>query len=637
MKRPGSLIIAPAFLLVGPMAALMAIRVALMLGHPSDFAPLTWRETLQALARGTKFDASIALAVLALPIAMLLVPWRRLAWRRTWGWAGFAGFVLLVLLAVGDAIYFGVVGRHVGPEAAALPAEAPRLARLAVAEHAGALALFAVAAFAGGWGWKRVLDRESRPASWRAWLILAAFVPLAIIGIRGGVQSKPMGVVNAFDGVSRPAGLLALSGPYAILQGVVALRPVPSRFMSEQDAIAIARAHLASPRETFLDDRYPLLRHRTAEKKETPPNVVVLLLEGWSPLAVDAQRREMGLAPLGTTPVFDALAAQGMLFTNFYANGQRSAESFSSLFAGVPALPGIRYLGLGMEQNHMPYIGTLAKENGVRTTLFVRGALRDSFRLDAVSNLAGFDRYLGFEDLEKADGRGRDHPWGASDERTFDRAIAELKDAPEPFLAFVFTLSTHRPWLDPGEQWHVFPHDTDEHRYLNDIRYADQQIGRFMEAARADGWYDRTLFLLVSDHYPPLGDRGALDVPARHRVPLLIVGPGIAPAVRPEPGSHVDLLPTIMDLAGWSGSHASLGRSLLERDPATAAAGPLVTGDLLTWIDAHGSISHDLRTRVSATGDDASAAEREKLLLALTQLALEGLKTNRIAPEPTAP
>lgn len=616
------------------MALLFLVRLGTMAAYPEAFESLSAIGRVHAFARGVRFDASITLALFGLPVLLLLLPVRARAWRLTWQWAGFVLLVALAVISIGNAIYFGQVGRHAGPEAAALPGELLALAGMALAEYRGPLVLFLAGVAAVGWTWKRLLDGEVRPSARPAlaWFLAAAFVPVSVVVIRGGFQGKPMGAADVFDGVPRPLGLLALPGAYSILHGFVSTEAVPTRFMAAGDASTLAQAALGSPRERFLDPDYPLLRYREeAARSGAKPNVVVLLLEGWHPGAIDVYRTAQGLPPLGSTPTFDGLAREGLLFTDFYANGQRSAESFSALLAGIPALPGVRYIGLGMEQNRLAYVGHLAKENGYRSTFFVRGAHRDSFRLDSIAHLAGFDRYLGYEDIDAHDGLGKDHPWGASDERTFRRALDEIGRSEEPFLGFVFTLSTHRPWSSPGEALHLVPHDTDEHRYLNTVHYADHQLGRFLDAARTSDWYARTIFVLVSDHYPPLAERAAIDLPGRHRVPLLIVAPGLGPGVRDDPGSHVDLLPTIMDLAGWSGAHASLGHSLFEDHPGTAGTGPLVTGDLVTWIEGPHLVTHDLHRRTDASGDPHAVAAMESRLLGILQVTLEALRTNRVS------
>jgi arylsulfatase A-like enzyme len=86
----------------------------------------------------------------------------------------------------------------------------------------------------------------------------------------------------------------------------------------------------------------------------------------------------------------------------------------------------------------------------------------------------------------------------------------------------------------------------------------DESIGRILEALRASGMYDETIVVFTSDHGDLLGAHGGLiqkwfnAYDEATRVPLLVSGPGIARADGgiSIPTSHVDLIPTLLGLAG---------------------------------------------------------------------------------------
>ncbi len=92
--------------------------------------------------------------------------------------------------------------------------------------------------------------------------------------------------------------------------------------------------------------------------------------------------------------------------------------------------------------------------------------------------------------------------------------------------------------------------------YLHKL--VDQAIGRILTALEDSGMADDTVVVFTSDHGDLLGAHGGLmqkwynAYDEAIRVPLLVRGPGIA--VVPEgvhtPTSHVDLLPTLLGLAG---------------------------------------------------------------------------------------
>ncbi len=92
--------------------------------------------------------------------------------------------------------------------------------------------------------------------------------------------------------------------------------------------------------------------------------------------------------------------------------------------------------------------------------------------------------------------------------------------------------------------------------YLHKL--VDQAIGRILEALEGSGMAEETVVVFTSDHGDLLGAHGGLvqkwfnAFDEATRVPLLIAGPDVSP--RSDgisiPTSHVDLVPTLLGLAG---------------------------------------------------------------------------------------
>ena len=92
--------------------------------------------------------------------------------------------------------------------------------------------------------------------------------------------------------------------------------------------------------------------------------------------------------------------------------------------------------------------------------------------------------------------------------------------------------------------------------YLHKV--VDQAIGRILDSLEASGMADDTIVVFTSDHGDLLGAHGGLQQKwcnafdeATH-VPMVVRGPGITPIAGgiSTPTSHVDLIPTLMGLAG---------------------------------------------------------------------------------------
>jgi arylsulfatase A-like enzyme len=105
--------------------------------------------------------------------------------------------------------------------------------------------------------------------------------------------------------------------------------------------------------------------------------------------------------------------------------------------------------------------------------------------------------------------------------------------------------------------------------YDREIRYTDDELRELLERIEALGLAPWTVFLVTSDHGEAFLEHGLVEHGGRlHeevvRVPLLLAGPGIPAGRRiAAPVSHVDLLPTVLDLLGIAVPEWAQGRSLV--------------------------------------------------------------------------
>ena len=616
------------------------IRLGLYLGYPQDFSSLSFSQVLASFLVGLRFDFSMAVMVIGIPLLLLLLPFRwshHVLWQRLWGWLVYLALLVFILMMIIDAVYFGYVHRHVGSEINTLSADMDSMVRIAFSEYRGSLLLFGAAALLGAWFWRSVLTPiPTPPRGVRVWLRLVAlpllFVAMLVLG-RGGFTGKPISVGEAFFNDSLPQGYLALNGAFAMSRALADTTPPLKTFMPPAQAAARVQQHLAGPHSVFPDKDYPLYQQRYTPPAKPKPNVVVLMLESWGALHIDALRQQMGLPPLGVTPNFDALAKQGRLYTHFYANGQRSIQGAESILASLPTFPSMPFLGEGLEQNRQSYMGEIARQQGYET-FFLQSSDHGSLRFDAVSARAGFSTYRGAQEIPEM----HEHPkppstWGTWDHNTFQEANRLFAAAKKPFLGFIFTSTTHVPWIIPDERWHKYPGKTDLESFLNSLYYADWALGQFIESAKKAGYYDNTIFVITADHANEFVEHVDL-VPNLFHIPLLIVGPGVPSGIDPQFGSEFDILPTLIDLGGWSTGYAGLGRSLFDATHPETRASLSVRGDVLDWITAQGWVSHDLTRRVSA-GGNLSATQLDAMeqdLLAAYQVTSQGQMNNRLMP-----
>jgi arylsulfatase A-like enzyme/tetratricopeptide (TPR) repeat protein len=265
------------------------------------------------------------------------------------------------------------------------------------------------------------------------------------------------------------------------------------------------------------------------------------------------------------TPVLDAIAARGLRFTQARTVTPLTLPAHASLLTGTfPAWHGVRDNGgfyLGEEQ--VTWAETL-QQKGFRTGAFVA-----SFVLDGRWGTAqGFDRYFDDFDLSRHEGQGMDAVQRRGD-AVVDQALRWLaEDRAKPFFAWVHLYDPHTPYEAPEPWRSQFP-ATASGAYDAEIAFMDAQVGRLIEALRADGRLDRTVVVAVGDHGESLGEHeeqahGFFVYDATVHVPLLVAGPGITAAVVDDPVRIVDVMPTALGALGVAAPAVVQGASLLQ-------------------------------------------------------------------------
>jgi phosphoglycerol transferase MdoB-like AlkP superfamily enzyme len=630
----------PAWILATYFVVFSVARAVLYGTWRSNFDELSFTDLLAALGRGLVFDASVIALALAPVMLALILPFEfagRRGWRSTWTWIAYAELCVLALVLAGDVFYFGIVGRHAGHEFIGMVDDPALMVSIVSESYAIALSGMIVALMLLAVAWRRMMAWDERLAPKRApaWTAFA-MAPVILFVVRGNAVGKPITVVDAFASGSVEAGYLSLNGPFSIGHSILDSANVPTDFMPWETAVESVQSQYFGAQEHAIDPAFPLLRERDVSAA-SHPNVVVLLLESWDADVVDALRVEQGAAPLGLTPNFDALCREGVLFTHFYAAGQRSTHGLLAVLAGLPTLPGMPYLGHGVEQSRLSYLGRLALAEGYSTYL-LQGSKERSFRVDSIAALAGFEHYAGRDGVLAATGHEPMADWGAWDGDLLQTAHGWFAKSAQPFAGVVFTTSTHLPFQVPAAHASPYPKDSERHAYWNSVHYADSAIGEFFTAARAAGYFANTIFVLVSDHRSGL-DLGGKSAPEMHHIPCLVIAPGLKPRVERRVASQLDVLPTLVDLAHWTSPYAALGRSLFDESTAKDGAAVCARNEVILRIDETGWLTHDLHRRLDAKalGSRTDFDGIERKLLAAQQVVADCLHTNRISPASAAP
>ncbi len=333
-----------------------------------------------------------------------------------------------------------------------------------------------------------------------------------------------------------------------------------------------------------------------------PPNIVLVVID-----TLRADHLSCYGYSRPTTPRIDALAARGTLFEDASATAAYTRASTASILTGVyPSVHG----AVAHADAISPRVPTLAEKlrvAGYRTAGIIRnGNVRPRFGFGR-----GFESYVLPDDrfwaLREEAGEGEVTRWRDVDDRLLAApAVRYLEDAESPFFLYLHLADPHdpytpppdfRPFVDgpltevtarfyeqaqkqPGQpavldqiRQGLLPSDEATRRqvvalYDSEIAHSDRQLGVVLDALADNGLEENTVVVVTSDHGEELWDHGGLNHGHSHfrellRVPLVAAGPGIEAQRLAQPVSLVDLMPTLLGLAGLVPGADLPGRSLL--------------------------------------------------------------------------
>lgn len=326
----------------------------------------------------------------------------------------------------------------------------------------------------------------------------------------------------------------------------------------EAEAEPVVRAILAQDNTTFLPaaGKQPItLRHVDNGSSPKKLNIVMVTEESFGSIFVDSLDNDLG-KPI--SPDLDALAKDGLLFTNIYAQGDRTVrglEATETAFAPIPGIATTRRPGSqGMDS--LPH---LLKSFGYTTGVLYGGVA-------TFDNMGDFWSGIGFDHVwDERDIRHDSFStiWGVSDEDLFTEALRRMDEETatgKPALLTLMTVSNHRPYKFP--ETHV-KWDDGLGKIQNTARYAQWAFVDFVNRARGKPWFDDTVFVFVADHSVKIN--GAARVPVHSfRIPILFYAPKhIAPGRNDTLGAQIDLFPTLLGLLGFSYDSPFFGIDLL--------------------------------------------------------------------------
>jgi arylsulfatase len=326
-------------------------------------------------------------------------------------------------------------------------------------------------------------------------------------------------------------------------------------------------------------------------RPDLPPNVLLIIVD-----TLRADRLGTYGYPHGSSPNVDALAAEGIVFERAVSAASSTAPSHASIFSSRFT----RGHTIGAEKGKTRFVDTTAlaelfQAAGYDTAAFVGNTM--------LNRRLGFDRGFAVYDDELPETEANRLIFERVADATAARAFAWLEDPrEEPFFLWTHFQDPHGPYTPPAgfadeilipappnerplpaserdpsgmrsiPAYQVLPGlvlpSAYQERYAQEILFADHWIGELLKRAEARSQDRGLVVLLTADHGEAMGEgdrwfaHGYATTPDQAHVPFILRAPGLAPGRRRELAHHVDVFPTLLELAGLEVPADAVGLAL---------------------------------------------------------------------------
>ncbi|MDR2205372.1 MAG: sulfatase-like hydrolase/transferase [Flavobacteriaceae bacterium] len=510
---------------------------------------------------GTQFDTTAILYVNSLFIVLSLIPIvinTKKYYQKILFWLYFITNGITYAMNFGDFIYFRFSQSRLTTAVFHVAEHENNLGKVfwvSVFQHPFVPVWFIV--LMGFWIflYKKVKIKERKPVKLIPYFVLSiltfcAAIALSIIGIRGGVEhsSRPVNLVDANRHVKNPN------------QANIVLNSVFS-FFRTINTNNFREIHFVN--EKFINENIKPYKLYIRDNPEPKPNIVIFIVESFGREYSGAFNKHKNIENyVSYTPFIDSLAAESLIFPNTFSNGRQSIHAMSSVLAGIPSLADA-FTSSPYSNQKIQSIVSICNDLGYDTS-FYHGAPNGSMGFLGFANILGFKHYFG--KTEYNNDADFDGMWAIWDE-PFLQYYAKNVGKSQPFMAAVFTASSHHPFKIPEKYEGKFKRGKNEMH--EPIQYTDYAIKKYFETAKKQPWFYNTIFVFTGDHTNKIYYSEYKKALNGSAVPLIFYSPNPKydlKDVNMEFAQQIDIYPTLADLIGYNKKIRSWGKSLVSKD-----------------------------------------------------------------------
>ncbi len=402
------------------------------------------------------------------------------------------------------------------------------------------------------WLYRRLEPVKPQPSNRTVYTIVnILMIPLAagllIGGARGSLNesTRPISNSNAARYVKDPKNVaIVLNTPFSIFR-TSGKKPLEKKnfFNDEELKVLFDPHHIPS-----------------GDKPVKSENVVVIILESFGREYIGALNRDLDSGKYsGYTPFIDSLINVSLTFDVSLANGKKSIDAMPSILASIPSLE-TPYTISHYSNNQIEGLASHLKKKGYYTTFF-HGALSGSMGFDSFARMSGFEDYVSYEDYPYSG--DTDGMWGIWDEPFFGYFAEKMKKFPQPFLASVFSLSSHHPFIVPEKYRNKFKKGPVPIAEV--VGYTDFALGEFFRKISSEPFFENTLFVITADHTNESIHKEFQNSFGLYSVPVILYKPGSdLKGIKNRIAQQIDIMPTVLHYLNYDEEFIAFGNDLFD-------------------------------------------------------------------------
>lgn len=279
-------------------------------------------------------------------------------------------------------------------------------------------------------------------------------------------------------------------------------------------------------------------------------NIIVIQFESLESFVIDALVEDNEI-----TPNINKMLKNSLYFTNLYeqvGDGNSADAEFLFNTSIYPLKKGSVFFRF--PDNKYSSFPILLAKHGY-SNFAIHGDNIEFWNRSVTYPNLGYNSLVGEESMAGNEQIGL----GLSDEITFKETVKLIQNIPEPYFAFIITLTSHMPFNLPKAyqclDFSAFVAKSPMAQYLETIHYADKQLGAFLKELTEQGLLDNTVVCIYGDHegvHKYYRDDFIKQYGNGKKIPLIIYSLDTNPTTINKIGGQIDIYPTLAYLLGFN-------------------------------------------------------------------------------------